>query len=69
MSKAGFEWEVHDTYTKDGFILSLFHLTGRTNPLSNFAPKGSQAILLNHSIYHDGLSWMQEADLPQLDDQ
>lgn len=59
MTEKGYTWQAHDVQTDDGYILTLFHITGTTSGPS-FAG-GRKPILLQHTIFDDSLSWLEEA--------
>ena len=58
MDKHGYTWEAHPVTTKDGFVLTTFHITG-TNGEGPFKPtKG--AVLIQHGNAQDAASWLSE---------
>ena len=59
MTNKGYTWEAFDVQTDDGFILSLFHITGTTGGPSLSGDR--KPILMQHTIFDDSLSWLEEA--------
>ena len=51
MSKLGYTWDAHKVQTEDDYILTLFHVTGKTDT-GLFTPT-EPPVLMNHGIYSD----------------
>merc|ERR1712032_593900 len=58
MEKWGFDWEAIKVTTEDSYILSTFHILGRTGEERPTTSNGS--VLIQHGDYEDGTSMMSE---------
>ena len=57
MDRYGYEWEAFKVTTDDQYILSTFHILGKTGEAnSDTASKGS--VLIQHGDYEDGAAWL-----------
>ena len=57
MSKHGYDWEAHKITTEDDYILTTFHVLGRTGEDRVTADKGS--VLAMHGGYQDAANWLE----------
>ena len=56
MTKMGYDWEPMKVTTDDGYILTTFHILGKTGE----ARKNNKgAVLVQHGDQEDGTSWIQ----------
>ena len=55
MSKHGYTWEPMEVTTEDGYILTLFHVTGNAD--GEFTPT-QPPVLIMHGGGDDGSSWI-----------
>ena len=60
MDKFGYDWEAMKVTTDDDYILSTFHVLGKTGSESNAASQGS--VLIQHGDFEDGTSMMENFD-------
>ena len=56
MTKYGYDWEPMVVTTEDDFILTTFHILGKTDGSAKAANKGS--VLIQHGDLEDGTSWV-----------
>jgi len=56
MSTLGYTWDDHKVQTEDGYILTLFHVTGKEDT-GKFNPT-QPPVLMNHGNYQDAASWL-----------
>jgi len=59
MGKLGYTWDPFKVMTEDGYELTLFHVTGRTDT-GPFTPT-QPAVLMNHGDYQDAASWLTDS--------
>ena len=59
MAGKGLDWEAHELTTPDGYILTLWRITGDNSVMR---PSTRGPVLLEHGIYSDGLAWMERSD-------
>ena len=58
MTKWKYTWEAFNVTTDDGYILTTFHVTGKTDG-DKFKPdKG--AVLIQHGNLQDAASWIAD---------
>ena len=55
MRNFGFDWEAHKVKTDDGYILTTFHVLGKTGEPWREADQGS--VLVQHGSYFDAAYW------------
>ena len=55
MTEQGYDWEPLRVTTEDDFILTTFHILGKTGSTQK-ATKGT--VLIQHGDLEDGTSWM-----------
>ena len=58
MEKWGYTWEAFDVTTKDGYILTTFHITGTVEG-GPFKPDKS-TVLIQHGALQDAASWIDQ---------
>ena len=56
MTSQGYDWEPVTVTTEDKYILTTFHILGKTGQ-TQYATEGT--VLVNHGLFQDGSSWMQ----------
>ena len=59
MDKLGYTWDPHTVPTDDGYFLTLFHITGKTDT-GPFTPT-KPPVLFNHGNYQDAASWLSDS--------
>ena len=57
MEKEGYTWEPYQVETKDGWYLTLFRITGRTDGLVKHDGKHHAPVLITHGISMDAGVW------------
>ena len=56
MTDVGYDWEAVKVTTDDDYILTTFHILGKTGEARNTTSAGS--VLIQHGDQEDGTSWM-----------
>ena len=56
MERFGYDWEAHKVHTEDRYILTTFHVLGKTGEERKEPTKGS--VLIQHGDTMDGASWL-----------
>ena len=56
MDQYGYDWEAFKVHTEDHYILTTFHVLGKTGEAPFLSSKGS--VLCQHGDYEDGADWM-----------
>lgn len=56
MDKFGYDWEAVKVHTDDHYILTTFHVKGKSGKAQNQASKGS--VLIQHGDMEDGAYWL-----------
>ena len=59
MTRFGYDWEAVKVPTEDNYILTTFHILGKTGEPRKVADKGS--VLCQHGAAMDGASWADYA--------
>ena len=57
MRERRFAWEPHPVRTDDGYLLTLFHVTGNAE-VGRFIPE-HPPVLIMHGVYSDAARWLQ----------
>ena len=55
MTEVGYDWEAIKVTTEDDYILTTFHILGRTGEARNTTSAGS--VLIQHGDQEDSTSW------------
>ena len=58
MERYGYDWEAFKVHTEDHYILTTFHILGKTGETRKAASKGS--VLTQHGDSQDGASWLED---------
>ena len=58
MDKFGYDWEAFKVHTDDHYILSTFHILGKTGEKRVPANESKGTVLCQHGDSEDGTSWM-----------
>ena len=58
MDEFGYDWEAHKVHTEDHYILTTFHVLGKTGQERVAESKGS--VLCQHGDLEDGAFWMNQ---------
>lgn len=58
MSQWGYTYEPMKVETDDGFILTLFHITGKVGQ-EPFMPS-QPPVYVQHGAYQDGATWLRD---------
>ena len=58
MGRLGYTWDPYKTQTEDGYVLTLFHVTGKTDE-GLFTPT-KPPVLMNHGDFQDAASWLRD---------
>ena len=56
----GLDWMSYKATSADGYITTLWRITGANSVSNRDAPRGP--ILLQHGMYSDGTAWMERTD-------
>ena len=56
----GLDWKSYKVTSDDGYITTLWRITGDNNVRTRDAPRGP--VLLQHGIYSDGCGWLERSD-------
>lgn len=56
MDQYGYDWEAHKVHTEDKYILTTFHILGKSGQPRPTESKGS--VLCQHGDFEDGASWL-----------
>ena len=56
MARFGYDWEAHKVATTDDYILTTFHVLGRTGEPRMESDKGS--VLIQHGSFGDAAVWV-----------
>jgi len=58
MTSQGYDWEAIKVTTDDHYILTTFHILGKTDGSTKAATEGS--VLIQHGLFEDGTSWLED---------
>ena len=58
----GYTWEAHELTTDDGFILTTFHMTGKSDQSVFARDESLNPIVLMNGLACDAASWVGEGD-------
>ena len=58
MSKHGYDWRAHEVTTEDGYILTTFHILGKSGQPRQPATSKKGTVLCQHGAYEDGADWL-----------
>ena len=58
MSSQGYDWEAIKVTTDDHYILTTFHILGKTDGSTQTPLNGS--VLIQHGLFEDGTSWLED---------
>ena len=59
MDKEGYSWEPYTVETKDGWYLTLFRITGRTDGRAEHDGRHHAPVLITHGLSMDAVSWAE----------
>ena len=58
MDNFGYDWEAFKVHTDDHYILSTFHILGKTGEERVSSSDSQGTVLVQHGDLEDGTKWM-----------
>ena len=60
MNQYGYDWEAHKVHTDDHYILTTFHVLGKSGQEKSAATESKGTVLIQHGDFEDGAYYMNE---------
>lgn len=64
MDLQGYTWEPYEVETDDGWLLTLFRITGRVNEDANHDHKNRTPVLVTHGMAMSAVHWAEKQEEP-----